>query len=450
MTAPATGVAGPGEDVDGFLLGLPASGRGAGAPATAPQERAREILAELGDPQERVRTVHVAGTAGKGSVCAFVAALLAEHGFRVGTQTSPHVYSVRERFMVGGQPVDEAVVREHLARVRAAVGTVERRRAERCAFFEVVTALGFSIAAERAHYAVVETGIGGRLDPTNVVARPDKLAVVTRIGLDHVDILGDSPGRIAAEKSGILPVGGDAVAAVNGPEADAALVERARERGTRLEFVDTDAAAAVARTGPSGTRVDLAGWADVPLGLHGRHQAGNAVLALHAVATLAQRDGWSLDPLAVRNGLARTHIPGRFEQRSVRGRAVVLDGAHDPVKLSALAETVGDRYPDRAVTWVLALARDKDLDASVQAVAPGAGRIVATELPAGPAGGHRPAVWSAAEIAAAARRAGVEAVAEPDPRRAREHALRTGDPTSAVVVTGSFRLLAVVDDPAPG
>lgn len=428
------------DELERFLLSRPATGRRNGAAPDAPRERTREVLAGLGDPQEAVRTVHVAGTAGKGSVCAFVASLLTRHGFRVGVQASPHVYGIRERFRTGDLPVRADVLDDRLAAVARSVAAVEARRGERCSFFEVVTALGFAAVAGRADYAVVETGIGGRLDPTNVVARPDKLAVLTAIGLDHVDMLGSTLGEIATQKAGILPVGGRAVLARGVPESDAAVAREAVRRDTLVDVVDVAAAAALARTGPSGTTVDLAGWSDVPLGLHGRHQAGNAVLALHAVSVLARRDGWRLDPLAVRQGLALASLPGRFERRTVAGTPVVLDGAHDALKLSALATTVAETHPGRPVTWVLALARDKDLGEAVRAVAGAGARVVATGLPGGE---HASRHWSPSEIAAAAGAAGVPAVAVADPGDAVDHALTTGggDP---VVVTGSFRLPGAV------
>lgn len=414
-------------------------------PAGAGLARPRALLGGLGDPQDRFRAVHVAGTAGKGSVSTFVAGLLRAHGFRVGAHLSPHVHCLLERFQLDGGPASAEVVDAALTRVRPAVEAVERAGHGRPSFFEVTNAVAFSLFADRVDYGVVETGLGGLLDSTNTIARADKLAVVTPIGLDHQDLLGATVGEIAAQKAGILPVGGRAVVARQGtPEVEDVLSAEAARRSCALRWVDLGPPVVQTWTGPEGTELRLRGQPPLSLGLTGRHQAGNAHLALRAVEALAARDGWALDADAVWLGLRSATLPGRFERRVVGGRAAVLDGAHNPMELAALVATLQEIHPAVRFPWVLAFEQDEDLDAALDVVAPAASVVVATEFSS--TGGDHPAGASvpAELVAAAAADRGVGAVVESDPVLAVRRAAEEADEAVPVVVSGSFHLLAAV------
>lgn len=414
-------------------------------PAGAGLARPRALFGALDDPQDRFRAVHVAGTAGKGSVSTFVAGLLRAHGFRVGAHLSPHVHSVLERFQLDGSPAPAELVDAELDRIRPAVEAVERAGHGRPSFFEVTNAVAFGLFADRVDYGVVETGLGGLLDSTNTISRADKLAVITPIGLDHQDLLGATVGEIAAQKAGILPSGGRAVAArQESPEAADALSAEAARRGCALRWVDLGPPAVQTWTGPGGTELRLRGQPPLSLGLTGRHQAGNAHLALRAVEALAARDGWALDADAVWLGLRSATLPGRFERRAVGGRAAVLDGAHNPMKLSALVTTLQEVHPGARFPWVLAFKQDKDLAAALDVVAPVASVVVATEFCT--TGGDHPADASvpADLVAAAAADRGIATVVEGDPVLAVRRAAEEADEAVPVVVSGSFHLLAAV------
>jgi dihydrofolate synthase/folylpolyglutamate synthase len=309
-------------------------------------DRAGALLRRLGDPQESVPTVHVAGTAGKGSVCTFVAAILTAHGFRVGAHLSPRAYQLVERFQIDGRPVSGDVLVDELDRLRPQIESVRRTGLGRPSFFEVTNAIAFGIFERTADYSVIETGIGGLLDSTNVIARRDKLAVLTPIGLDHTDVLGATRPEIAAQKAGILPMGGRAVSARNDADVDAVIAAAASRRQTDLNFVELDAVIRDARVGRQGTGLRLPGQDELALGLQGRHQAGNAALAMQAVKLLGHRDGWGVDPSAVRAGLQQAELPGRFELRVVDGRPVILDGAHNAFKLRPSSRRSRSSTPD--------------------------------------------------------------------------------------------------------
>jgi dihydrofolate synthase/folylpolyglutamate synthase len=413
-------------------------------PAGAGLDRARALFAALGDPQERFPAVHVAGTAGKGSVSAFVASLLRAHGFRVGAHLSPHAYCLLERFQMDGRSAPAELVDAELRRIRPAVEAVELAGHGRPSFFEVTNAIAFGLFAGRVDHGVIETGVGGLLDSTNTISRADKLAVITPIGLDHQELLGTTVAGIARQKAGILPVGGRAVAARprRAEVADVLTAEAAR-RGCDLRWVDSGPAVQV-RTGPTGTEILLGGSPPLRLGLTGRHQAGNARLALSAVEAIAARDGWALDADAVRSGLRSATLPGRFERRLIGGRTTVLDGAHNPMKLAALVATLQEVHPGARLPWVLALKQGKDLHAALEVIAPVATLVVATQFAT--EDGDHPAGTSvpAARIATAARDLGLEAVVEEKPACAVTRASRHADADLPVVISGSFHLLAAV------
>jgi dihydrofolate synthase / folylpolyglutamate synthase len=355
--------------------------RATGRPARGP-DQARRLLRTLGDPQDSFPAVHVAGTAGKGSVTTFVAALLTAHGFAVGAFLSPHAHTILERFQLRGVPVAADVAMRHLADVAAAVCEIERRDGGRPTFFEVATALAYRIfEGENVDYAVIETGLGGLLDATNTITRRDKVAVLTTIGLDHTEVLGSTLAEIAAQKAGILPREGRAFAA---RDRSARVVDviaaEARRRRCELQLVNTAEYSRAASVGPDGTVLRMPGGPALPLGLHGRHHAGNAALVLRVVEALAERDQWEIDLDAVRAGLGRARLPGRFERRVWKGRPVVLDSAHNPIKIAAVVAALRDVHPGRRLPWVLALRQDKDLGGVLDAIAPVASVVVATEF----------------------------------------------------------------------
>ncbi|MCV7286677.1 hypothetical protein H7J87_15215 [Mycolicibacterium wolinskyi] len=423
-----------------YLYRLPRGSKSVGL------SRAAALFRRLGSPQDALRTVHVAGTAGKGSVCAFVSSILMAHGFRVGTHVSPHVRSILERVQIDGVPLPPM---EFVATVRGlvpAVDAVARTSLSTPTFFEAANAVAFSTFAARSlDYAVIETGIGGLLDATNTITRPDKLAVITRIGIDHTRLLGETVAEIATHKAGILPTDGHGVV-LRHPQASVrdTIAATAHVRRCSLDLLDPQHVSCA--VGPDGTVLHTDAG-DFRLGLQGRHQGVNAALALRAARYLAARDAWTLDQSAVRTGLARAWLPGRFERHVVNDRDVILDGAHNNVKLMALVDTVRALYPGRRATWVLAGKADKDLQSVLAAVTPVAAHIVATQIPEDGPGPIAPSL-PAACLAERARARGLRAIAVADPVAAIATAMDLGD--GPIVVTGSFLHLAAVDVPLAG
>jgi dihydrofolate synthase / folylpolyglutamate synthase len=226
-------------------------------PSSGAEVRPRTNSGESGnccDPsaiRDALRAVHVAGTAGKGSVTAFVASILTVHGFKVGAYLSPHAYSVLERFQLDGQPVAAEVAARQLADIAPMVATMDAYSGDQPSFFEVTTALAFQIfAAASVDYAVIETGLGGLLDATNTISRSDKIAVITTIGLDHTDVLGPTLQEIAMQKAGILPRGWPSI---GGPRRRGQSCRCHRRGGPAAAIVDVSAYLRAAAVGPDGT-----------------------------------------------------------------------------------------------------------------------------------------------------------------------------------------------------
>ncbi|WP_424950372.1 bifunctional folylpolyglutamate synthase/dihydrofolate synthase [Deinococcus sp.] len=324
--------------------------------------RVRALLSRLGDPQRRFRSVLVAGTNGKGSVAATLCAMLNVDGKHTALFTSPHLTRFSERFVVSGQELPGEVVASALARVRP------HAEASGASFFEVVTALGCLLFAEAgAGWAVMEVGLGGRLDATNVL--DPELSVVTTIGLDHTAILGDTLAQIASEKAGILRPGRPAVTGVQ-PEVlpvldrmEADLWALEREANFQAEPLGWDGWQ-VWVTSP-------AGGLEFQTSLLGEHGARNAALA----ALAAQRLGVPLS--AIRAGAAQVYWPGRLERLPWQRGAVLLDGAHNPDGARALREALLGLGVS-GVPFIFGVAVDKDAAGMLAELAPLMSRLILT------------------------------------------------------------------------
>lgn len=365
----------------------------------------RALLEGLGHPEARFASVHVAGTNGKGSVCALVERVLRAAGVRTGLYTSPHLVDFRERIRVGGRWASEAGLAERLEVLEALPA------AAGATFFEVATALAFDhFARERVEWAVVEVGLGGRLDSTNVL-HPNVCAI-TSIGLDHAELLGSTHVAIAAEKAGILKAGVPAVTAVEHDAAAAVVANVANTVGAPLHVARDIADVHVVAAGEWGTRLALEcepwGRMQLQMRLHGSHQRDNARTAL-AILALLTRQGLPIDREALRTGFAETRWPGRLEACPARPR-LWWDGAHNIDGVRSLAQAWSDDLGfEPPVAVVFAAGSDKDVHAMLtrlHAFAPGAALFTART------GNER--ARPAAELAEQAARVGFAAEAFAD------------------------------------
>ena len=310
-------------------------------------ETIRVLCAALGDPQKRFRSIHVAGTNGKGAVCALLESAL--RTAPVGRYTSPHLVRINERFFLNGEPIGDATLEAVAGRVHRAIGRSARPELRDVTFFEALTAVAFELYAEAGVGRVVlECGLGGRLDATNV-CEPE-LCVITRIGLDHCDWLGDTVERIAAEKAGIVKPGVPVVLGENVPSVRAVVEARAREVGAPFFYAP-----------------DLASEADIPAAfpLAGRFNRENAVTAIAALEVLSGAPGRAdlLSPSA----FSRVSWPGRFQSVG----PYLVDGAHNPPAARALAAALDEVLPTGTkLDLVFGACGDKDVDEVLRILRP--------------------------------------------------------------------------------
>lgn len=391
-------------------------------------ERVREVLARLGAPERRLGAIaHIAGTNGKGSTAVMVEAIARAAGRRTALYTSPHLASLRERFAVDGVPASEAAVVAAGEAVAAAGG-------DALTFFEQVTAMAFVLFADAGvEVAVIEVGLGGRLDATNVVDAP--VAAVTGIAMDHQAMLGDTLAAIAGEKAGIFKPGQRVIIGRSGEEAAIPILRAAAERA-----------------GAASIRVVEVG--DVPpTALAGEHQRANAACAL-AITDALEAAGAFAAPAALRAAaLASARHPGRFETIASSPR-LILDGAHNPHGAAALAAAVAPLPRPRVL--VLAVSSDKDVAAMIAPLAGVFDRAIATRY-------DQPRALAPDALAALLAAAGLAAETSPTLPLAVDRARALAGPDGAVVVAGSLFAVGevrpgfipmavdpwVVTDPAP-
>jgi len=308
-------------------------------------DNAQRLFRELAVPAKHQRILHVAGTNGKGSVCAMIDAICRAQGYRTGLFTSPHLVTYRERIQVNGAMMSEKDVADGLTLIRERISSWEPHPT----FFEITTALALLHFNERdCEVIALETGLGGRLDATNVVT--PVVSVITPIGLDHQSWLGNSLEEIAGEKAGIIKANVPVVAAAQEPAAERVIRARAVECEAPLQITS-------------------AFYTDTPLALPGAHQKQNASLALAAL----QAGGIEIEDRAIAEGLANVHWPARFQRWDER---TIIDGAHNPGGAEALAKTWREQFGDERATIVLAVLRDKDVAGIWRALASIAHRAI--------------------------------------------------------------------------
>jgi dihydrofolate synthase/folylpolyglutamate synthase len=403
-------------------------------------ERITALLHGLGDPHRELRILHVGGTSGKGSTATIAARILSENGYRVGLHVKPHLEAVEERFVVSGRTIDpERLVEliETAAPFARAIGP---------SWYELTVALAFAyFRDEKVDAAVVEVGLGGTYDATNVI---DPSAVIlTNVGLDHTEVLGHTIELIATDKVGIVKPGVPVVSGLTQPSTREIVDERCRMVGASLWSIDRDFSYKIHDVGVEGSTFDLLlpsrqlpGLRLRPLGIH---QVANAAVATAGVDALAPA-GLTVDDSAIRRALANVNVAGRFEIVR-RQPLVVLDGAHNPDKMNALTRTLDVLYPGRDVTAVLAFKNGHDLESTLRTISGRLRRAILTRFDATTDFGRGQALDPGA-IATALDRVSSPAIRiiEDDPIVAVKRAIADATPNDLIVVTGSLYLVGVI------
>jgi dihydrofolate synthase/folylpolyglutamate synthase len=413
-------------------------------------DRMRQLLRRLGQPDAGMKIIHVAGTKGKGSTSAMIAAMLTAAGYRTGVFSSPHLERIEERFTVDSQQCTADELVALVDRIRPIVAAMD---AESCAegdptggptYFEVTTAIALLHFVERqVDAAVLEVGLGGRLDSTNVCL--PVVSVITSISFDHMKQLGNTLAAIAREKAGIIKPGVPVVCGVLRPEPQSVIAQIAREHGCRLiqlgsdfefQYVHQEDGGSVEfKYGVPGLEFSLQG---VRLGMRGPHQAANAAVALAVISEL-KHQGWCISTDSMRTGLARAALAGRVEV--FHGEpTVVLDSAHNPASARALINALDEMPAPSRRTIVLSISHDKDVRTIVGELAPHFDRFVITQYQ------DNPRAVNAQQLAkiVSENLGGVSAqiCVSPTPREAWQFVRETALPQERVCITGSFYLVA--------
>jgi len=313
-------------------------------------ERVRRLLGRLGDPQKKLKFVHIAGSNGKGSTAAMLSSVLSAAGLRTGLYTSPHLWRFHERFQVDGAPISGTDLAEIAARVL--------EQAEDETEFELMTAIAMVYFRQmECDIVVLETGLGGRLDSTNVIDAPEA-AVITHIGLEHTELLGDTLDKIAAEKAGIVKPGSGVVLYRQSFAVMDVILSACREKGVSDWSITAPDTLEVLSSGLDGQVFRYQGTGPYRLPLLGAYQLYNAAVVLETVAVLTRR-GWPLTLETAARGLEQARWPGRMELAR-RSPDVLLDGGHNPQCMDALARALEELYPGKKIVFLTGVMADKD------------------------------------------------------------------------------------------
>ena len=400
--------------------------------------RMEALLERLGDPQGQARTVHVAGTKGKGSTAAFCDAALHAAGYRTGFYSSPHLHSFRERIRRNTQPVTKAEFAGLVEQVWPHLEWVSQHSGlGRVTLFEIMTAMGFHcFAGAGVDFQTIEVGLGGRLDATNVV-RPD-VAVITSISRDHTAILGDSLAQIASEKAGIVKPGAVVVVAPQSEEVLPVIDAACRRMDARPVHVGADVTWEGGAADSEGQCLRVRGRLDeyeLRIPLLGSYQMENAATAVAALEALREQ-GHAIPADAIRRGFAGTAWPCRMEVLS-RSPLVVADGAHNLYSIDALLESLPRYLSYRRLVLVAGFSRDKSVAEMVRRLAEARPLVFAT-------GSRHPRSLAPRVVAARFQALGTAAVEVPTPEQALTEALEVAGPEDLVLATGSLFLAAEV------
>ena len=387
-------------------------------------DRTRELLGKLNDPQKELKFIHIAGTNGKGSTAAMLSSILEEAGYRVGLYTSPFINRFNERMQVNHQPIPD----EELAALTEYVRPHADAMADSPTEFELITALAMVwFARQKCDIVVLEVGMGGELDSTNIIDVPEA-AVIAAMGMDHVKELGPTMADIARAKAGIIKEGGRVVSYGGNPEADEVIAAVCRARNASLCQPDFSAIVP-GDFSLEGQTFSYKGWRGLRIPLVGAYQMNNAAVVLETVEVLRQR-GWSVSDEAVRQGLADTRWPARFEVLR-RDPVFIVDGGHNPHGIRATAESLSRLFPGRKITFVTGVMADKDVEHILGLIVPLADQFF-TVRP------DNPRAMDAGELARRIEAMGAKATACASVRDGVDRAIQAEGPHGVACALGSL------------
>ncbi len=380
-------------------------------------DRAKYFMKLLGNPQDKIKVVHIAGTSGKGSTAHLTSHALVSQGFSVGMSISPHIFDIRERMQINNQLPSEKLILKYFNQISPLIKKMEACKYGAPTFFEINVGLAYYIfAKEKLDYAVIETGLGGTLDATNTVTTKNKLCIITKLGLDHTEILGKTISKIAEQKAGIIG-NKNTVIGYQSSVAGLNIIKKCcKEKNATLTIIGQKNYKIIFST-PLETVFDFnfskypcvisdlirnPGYVankknpdfrfhgddnainfslkNIHLGLIGAHQAENCSLALTCLALLSKRDKFKIDEHLLRSMLRNIAIPGRFEIKKIQQNTVIIDGAHNPQKMHAFTNNIAKIYPKQKFTFIIAFKKSKDFQEMLREIIPLANKIFFTHF----------------------------------------------------------------------
>lgn len=403
-------------------------------------ERMEELLKRLGDPQEGISAIHIAGTNGKGSVSKLIDCALRSCGYRTGLFTSPYIERFNERIQYCGEEISDEDLERCARKVLDAAEDMVRDGLESPTEFEVVTAVMFVYFAEKnVDIAVLEVGLGGRGDSTNVLKEP-LACVITSISYDHMDRLGDTLEEIASEKAGIIKKGCPVIMNVKDHGAARVIAKKAYETGSRLYDISRiryeiyDDSALSQKVSMELYEKDYSGF---EMSMVGTHQAENLKTALATLEILRREHKIKLDREKLREGIKDAKQPGRFEIMDRNGKTVILDGAHNAAGAQALSDTVKKYFPEKKILMITGMLRDKQTDRITDAFTGITKDMIATEP-------DNPRKLEAEELAELLHKKGADAVTVKDAGDALALSEKMMDDHDVLLTAGSLYLIGVI------
>lgn len=344
-------------------------------------KRTKSLLQRLDNPQDKLKVIHIAGTSGKGSTAFITSQLIKNSGLKVGLYEKPHLIDLRERFQVNNQLISHAEFIQYVRDIQPHIEIV-RQQPEGLSWYEAITCLAFYIFwRSQVDYAVIETGLGGLLDASNVVTNPSKIAVITTIGYDHTEVLGETLPEISAQKAGIIQPGNTVFMLRQSDEIDEQFIQRSESVGASIHLLDKNEIVSGMHNTGKGSVFSFSYQSvtlkKVLLSMKGEFQIDNTVLGLAVLEYLSLRDGFSLSAAKITQTLATIQFHGRYEELEINKKHIILDSAHNPQKMAAFLSSLD---ASQKYDFVLAFKKSKDYKEMLRQVAMHAHHIYLTNF----------------------------------------------------------------------
>ncbi len=404
--------------------------------------RTKEILKCLNNPQNKIKNIHIAGTAGKGSTAFLLSLILRSQGFRVGLHLSPHLVDIRERFQINHQLISKKQFLKHLNSLLPVLEKISKTPFGPPDYFEILTVMAFQIFyQEKVDYAVIETGIGGLYDSTNTIVSPQKINIITRIGFDHCQILGNTLTEIAFQKMGIVANNSTVITGDQRPTASWMIEKASQQKQAWLIQVKEGKDFQVEQVKLEKTSFSYQGR-PLLLGLSGRHQVQNCALALKTVELISSRDQFKLSWPKIKVALAGAQFPGRLEIIQKNNKKIILDGAHNEAKMVALTEALKELFPQKKFNFLIAFKRDKDIRKMIKKIIPLANNITISSIFSSDSNWQK-MIYPPKEIETLIHNLGfTKTITISEPKQALKESLKSNN--RPLVVTGSLYLLSEI------